>query len=109
MSDTAPARNDAFHLLRQDLYGHLDEAEFLAMKCVGWSDRDADIARELIPELVDTIRQIVLLHSTAPTGICDCGEDWPCRTVSVIRAELKEPDSTIRALYIAAEEERAQP
>ena len=37
MDTISPVVADAFHLLHRDLYGHLDEAEFLALKCCEWS------------------------------------------------------------------------
>src|SRR5215470_14943108 len=41
MDQLQPAVADAFRLLRQDLYGYLDEAEFLATKVGEWSSEDA--------------------------------------------------------------------
>ena len=52
MDTISPVVADAFRLLHNDLYGHLDEAEFLALKCREWSQQDADTARTLIPDLV---------------------------------------------------------
>ncbi|SNR41305.1 hypothetical protein SAMN06265360_10597 [Haloechinothrix alba] len=108
MDSTALTRADAFHLLRQDLYGHLDETEYLAMKTAGWTETDADIARDVIPELVETIRQVFRVHTEAQPGTCDCGEPWPCRTVSAVHARLNATGSTTHALYVAGEQERVR-
>ena len=56
MDTISPVVADAFSLLRMDLYGHLDEAEFLAEKGGEWSDQDRATARKLIPDLVIVIR-----------------------------------------------------
>jgi hypothetical protein len=51
MDTISPACADAFHLLRMDLIGYLDEAESLATKNDEW-DEDRETARRLIPDLV---------------------------------------------------------
>ena len=49
MDTISPVVADAFHLLHRDLYGHLDEAEFLALKCREWSQQDADTGANADP------------------------------------------------------------
>ena len=79
MDTISPVVADAFRLLHRDLYGHLDEAEFLALKCREWSQQDADTARTLIPDLVVVIRGILFEHEAQPSGDCRiCPSAWPC-------------------------------
>jgi hypothetical protein len=51
MDTISPACADAFHLLRMDLIGYLDETESLATKNDEW-DEDRETARKLISDLV---------------------------------------------------------
>ena len=48
MSTLSPALADAGHLLREDLYDHLHEAEYLAEQDDEWSTDDGETARKLI-------------------------------------------------------------
>jgi hypothetical protein len=41
MNALSPILADAYHLLQQDLYRHLDDAEFLAAKYDEWNEDDA--------------------------------------------------------------------
>ncbi|HEY0449538.1 hypothetical protein [Actinophytocola sp.] len=86
--------DDAFRLLRGNLYRHLDDAEFLAMKYAPWSEEDTASARSLIPDLVTVVRAILALHDpSAADGSCrTCGVEWPCPAVHTIHGLLKDPD-----------------
>ncbi len=93
MDTLSPAVADAFRLLQSDLYHHLDEAEFLASQCGEWSEQDAEMARELIPDLVVVIRGVLGEHGPQPDGDCrPCTSRWPCPVVTTIHALLKDPE-----------------
>jgi hypothetical protein len=92
MEALQPAVADAFRLLRQDIYGYLDEAEFLATKLGEWSCEDAHSARCLVPDLVGIVRGILLDHKETSAGACPtCGGRWPCATVCTIHGLVKDP------------------
>jgi len=93
MNTISPAVADAFHLLRTDLYDHLDEAEYLAEKSQEWSEQDRETARALIPDLVVVIRGLLLEHGAHPSGVCRiCASAWPCPVVTTIHELVKDPD-----------------
>lgn len=99
MDTISPVLADAFRLLHSDLYGHLDEAEFLALKCCEWSQQDVDTARTLIPDLVVVIRGILFEHEAQPSGDCRiCSSAWPCPVVTRIHALVKDPNREFVAL-----------
>ncbi len=99
MDTISPVLADAFRLLHSDLYGHLDEAEFLALKCCEWSQQDVDTARTLIPDLVVVIRGILFEHEAQPSGGCRiCSSAWPCPVVTRIHALVKDPNREFVAL-----------
>ncbi len=92
MDRTSPALADAYQLLRQDLYGYLDEAEFLATKLGDWSQEDTRSGRELVSDLTGIVRAILLDHKETATGVCPtCNSRWPCVTVSTIHRLIKDP------------------
>lgn len=106
MDTISPVVADAFFLLHRDLYGHLDEAEFLAMKYEEWTQQDCDAARELIPDLVIVIRGVLIEHEAAPSGDCrTCLSAWPCSVVATIHALVKDPDREFVALFRRAHED----
>lgn len=79
MGTISPTVADAFRLLHTDLYGHLDEAEFLAMKVESWREADVEVARALIPDLVTVLRGLLGEHEAAASGVCEiCASAWPC-------------------------------
>jgi hypothetical protein len=93
MDQITPALADAFRLLRQDICGYLDEAEFLSTKLTEWTNEDAATARRLVPDLVTIVRGILLDHKETVVGTCGrCNTRWPCSTVHTIHGLIKNPD-----------------
>jgi hypothetical protein len=97
MSTLSPLHADAFALLRQNLYYHLDEADFLALKYDDWSEEDIGHARALIPDLVRVIRGLVVLHEPPDVSHgpnCHaCGTPWPCEALETIHRLVKDPEA----------------
>ncbi len=92
MDALQPAVADAFRLLRQDISGYLDEAEFLATKVGGWSLEDALSARNLVPDLTTIVRGILLDHKETSAATCPtCNTRWPCSTVRTIHGLVTDP------------------
>lgn len=86
------AIEEAYRLLRNDLYMHLEEAEYLA-GYDRWTDKQQRTARAIIPNLVTVIRGLVVLHD-GPTGKCPrCGTAWPCEEFESIHRLVKCPQS----------------
>jgi hypothetical protein len=94
MDTSSPVVASAITLLRRDLYEHLDEVEFLALKYDSWSDVDIKTARAAIPDLVTVIRGVLVLHEAEDDGgkCRTCGEIWPCAALSTIHRLVKDPD-----------------
>jgi hypothetical protein len=93
MDNIQPAVADAFRLLRQDIYGYLDEAEFLATKLGEWSGEDARSARRLVPDLTTIVRGILLDHKETANGRCPtCTTAWPCSAVRTIHGLVTDLD-----------------
>jgi hypothetical protein len=93
MDAVSPALADAHRLLRMDLYGYLDEAEFLSTKLSPWSTDDAGTARNLIPDLTMVVRGILVDHPSTADGNCSmCRTTWPCHTVNTIHGLIKDPE-----------------
>lgn len=93
MKKLSPVLASAFHLMRQDLYRHLDTAEAVATSRPNWSEEDVQAARAVIEDLVTVIRGVVALHDT-PDGIrCrTCDMLWPCQALETLHRLMKEPD-----------------
>ncbi|WP_179957022.1 hypothetical protein [Amycolatopsis anabasis] len=92
MTTLSPAHSHAFWLLRNEIYGHLDSAEFLAMDSDAWRDAETTSARKLICDLVTVIRTVVAQHEDDTTGRCRfCHAPWPCRSIQSIHQVLKDP------------------
>lgn len=105
MDSQSPAVADAFQLLRNDLYEHLDEVEFLAMKYEPWTDQDMKSARAVIPDLVIVIRMLLALHDTGIYEVCDnCNEEWPCQAFQQIHRLVKDPEAEYGRLLARARE-----
>jgi hypothetical protein len=93
MDTISPAVADAHRLLRQDLYGYLDEAEYLSTKLDGWTPEDARSARDLIPDLTMIVRGVLLDHRESTDGVClACDSAWPCASVSTVHGLIKDPN-----------------
>jgi hypothetical protein len=105
MDSQSPAVADAFQLLLNDLYAHLDEVEFLAMKYGDWTEEDTKSARAVIPDLVTVIRVVLALHDSRAYEICDnCREAWPCEAFQQIHRLVKDPDGEYGKLLARARE-----
>ncbi|MGH4018455.1 MAG: hypothetical protein ACRDT0_04265 [Pseudonocardiaceae bacterium] len=106
MGTISPTVVDAFRLLRLDLYGHLDQAEFLADKLNEWSAQDEDTVRELIPDLLFVIRRLLVEHEVLTNGDCRiCTSAWPCPVVTTIHAQVKDPQHQFVSLVRRARDE----
>jgi hypothetical protein len=85
----SPVVTDAFRLLHNNLYEHLDEAEFVATAAT-WSEEET---RRLIIDLVTVVRAIVVLHEKAESNSCrTCGAQWPCQAFQAVHRLLKDPN-----------------
>ena len=93
MKKLSPVVDDAIRLLAQDLYHHLDQAEFLAAKYERWSEEDSESARQLIQDLITVIRGLVVLHATPRGTVCrTCDMAWPCQALETLHRLVKDPD-----------------
>jgi hypothetical protein len=100
VSTLSPALADAGHLLHEDLYDHLHEAEYLAEQDSAWSTDDGETARELIGDLALAIRRLLGEHKLQPSADCQiCTSAWPCPVVTTIHAVLKDPQRQFVALF----------
>jgi hypothetical protein len=101
--------NDAFLLLRTDLYDHLGQADELALKCDEWTEQDANTARELIPALVNMIRALLIEHAVTPQGNCRiCSSVWPCPVVTTIHGLVKDPEHGFADVVMRARSDERQ-
>ncbi|HEV2782319.1 MAG TPA: hypothetical protein VGX25_23250 [Actinophytocola sp.] len=93
---TPPLQVEAYRLLREDLYKHLEEAEYLATKYEPWSPEDGESARLVIADLVTVIRAMIAMHDSPdrvePCGCQTCGTTWPCLALRTIHRLIKDPD-----------------
>lgn len=105
MSTLTPVLADAFALLTQDLYEHLEEADCLAQQDGEWSADDMNRARGLIDDLVLTLRGLLIEHKLQISGHCRiCTATWPCPVVTTIHAFVKDPERQFAALLRARDE-----
>lgn len=95
----SPVELEAFRLLRDDLFEHLEAAEYLATADT-WTQEQAERAREVIPDLVTVIRGLVVLHE-GPVECGSCHTDWPCAQFANIHQLVKHPDSHFVRLVTA--------
>ena len=106
MSTLSPALADAGHMLHEDLYDHLHEAEYLAEQDGEWSTDDGETARELIGDLALAIRRLLVEHKLQPSADCQiCTSAWPCPVVTTIHAVLKDPQRQFVALVRRARDD----
>ncbi len=106
MSTFSPALADAFDLLRDNLYVHLHEADYLADQDDEWSADDMQTARKLIGDLVLVIRGLLIEHELQTSGDCrTCTSAWPCPVVTTIHAFLKDPQRQFVTLVLRARDD----
>jgi hypothetical protein len=99
MTATSPALNDAFRLLRAEIYRHLDEAEYLPQRYDVGDEEGFEQMSTVIPDLVAVIRGIVIAHKDDEHGACrSCGTPWPCAVVSTVHQLVKDPAKSFHAL-----------
>ncbi len=99
MNALSPALADAGHLLHEDLYNHLHEAEYLAEQDGEWSPDDSETARNLIGDLAMVMRRLLSEHRLQSSGNCQtCPSAWPCPVVTTIHATVKDPHRQFTAL-----------
>jgi hypothetical protein len=103
MDSNSPVVADAYHLLQQDLFRHLEEAEYLAEK--RWSDEQIEMVRCLLTELSAIVRHVLGGHRPTEGGGCrGCVPNtWPCQAVSTIHRLVKHPDYHFVRLVRGAE------
>jgi hypothetical protein len=88
----SPTLQDAYLLLRTDIYGRLDDAEYLAQFDF-WNDEELDLVRKTIPDLATVIRGLVARHESDIAGKCKtCHTSWPCQVTETIHELMKDPD-----------------
>ena len=105
MSTLSPALADAGHLLHDDLYVHLDEADYLTEQDDEWSPADIQTARGLIGDLVLVIRGLLVEYRPQSSGACRiCTSAWPCPVVTTIHAFVKDPQHQFVALVLRAKD-----
>ncbi|MGH3928571.1 MAG: hypothetical protein ACRDTF_01175 [Pseudonocardiaceae bacterium] len=103
MSTLSPALIDAFALLSDNLYLHLDEVDSLATHDDEWSTENMETARVLICDLVRVIRELLLEHKLRNSGDCHiCTSAWPCPVVTTIHAMVKDPKRQFVPLVLRA-------
>jgi hypothetical protein len=106
VSTLSPALADAGHLLHEDLYDHLHEAEYLAEQDDEWSTDDGETARKLIGDLALVIRRLLGEHKLQPSADCQiCTSAWPCPVVTTIHAVVKDPQRQFVALVLRARDD----
>lgn len=108
--DECAVRADAYHLLQQDLYRHLEEAEYVAEDLLG-DDDDAkiELGSKLLFELSAMLRGLVGLHRTTPDGTCrTCAAPWPCHVLGTVYSMVKDPNRPFVDLRRQAEERSTQ-
>ena len=92
MDPVSPALAEAYHLLQQDLYRHLEEAEYLAED--DWYEEQADLGRMLLLELAAGVRSLLAAHQAGGTGECrTCAKAWPCQVTGAIHRLVRDPDN----------------
>lgn len=106
MSELSSVQADAFALLSNDLYLHLDEADSLSTQNAEWSDEDSERARGLIGDLVLVIRGLLIEHRLQNGGCRLCASSWPCPVVTTIHAFVKDPHRQFVALVYRSHEDR---
>lgn len=88
--DSSAVIAEAFSLVRQDLYLHLEEVEYLAEE--EWTDEQLTWVQDLLGELCSVLRQVLHVHRPDDAVCSACGQQWPCSVVVLIHAEVKDPE-----------------
>lgn len=89
--DSSKMLAEAFHLIQQDRYQHLEQAEYLAED--GWDEETAQLARVLLPDLCSVIRGVLTAHRPDSNAACTaCKTEWPCPVVGLIHRLVKDPE-----------------
>jgi hypothetical protein len=84
---TSSLQAEALGLLRYNIWSHLDAAEHHALKNNAFqSDEDLETAADLIPNLVDVIREVIHVHERS--GI---ESEASLRTLETIYHMVKDP------------------
>lgn len=106
MGSVKSITEDAFEMLRDDIYTHLDDAELPAVEVRPWSEKDDKTVRTLIIDLIGVIRGLLVSHKVRGSGTCKfCAVARPCPTVSTIHGLVKDPDNVFLELIRKANEE----
>lgn len=106
MGTLSPIITDAFHLLRTDLYAHLETGDLLAGKVEDWTHEDIEVARRLIPDLTGVITGLLADHQGTTVGDCRaCQAAWPCSVVTKIHEQVKDPNREFVAIVSRAFED----
>jgi hypothetical protein len=93
MDANAAVLADASFLLQQDLYSHLEEAEYLSD--IDWTTEEQhELVRDLLSELPMLIRHTLAPHRANEQGDCTaCERPWPCQVVTTLHSLVKHPDN----------------
>ncbi|MGQ0775170.1 MAG: hypothetical protein ACT4NY_12245 [Pseudonocardiales bacterium] len=103
MSALTPVQADAFALLSDNLYLHLDEVNSLTIQCWTWSADEMQTASALIRDLVRVIRELLIEHKLQDSGDCRiCTSAWPCPVVTTIHGLVKDPQRQFVPLVLRA-------
>jgi hypothetical protein len=98
MDSISHVLDEAYELLRRDIYQYLDETEYIAEFAV-WTDKEKELVRRAIPDLTTIIRALVVEHESSKTGTCKkCGTVWPCPVTESIYRLIKDPAHIFRQI-----------
>ncbi len=88
--DSAALLSEAFYLIQQDLYLHLEEVEYLAQE--EWTDEQVQLVQELLADLCSVITGVLVPHGPDSGGVCPtCEHKWPCSVVILVHGLVKHP------------------
>src|SRR6266540_3894192 len=90
MDTCSPPLAEAIHLLQQDLYHHVEEAEYLAEE--EWSEEQCELARLVLSDLAYVVRGVLAGHQACDAACQTCGIAWPCSVIVTIHRLVKHPD-----------------
>jgi hypothetical protein len=105
MRKNSAALDDAFQLLRNDLYEYLEEAEYLPDRLRHLITPELAPLAQVVGDLVTVVRGVVVQHKADDDVVCTvCKTEYPCLAVSTIRELVKDPDRVFVELITAARE-----